>query len=334
MKKSISKKIISTFVLVVVLALSMSLFACTPQTSLTESVVGETEEDIYAFSAASTGAMLAQFATVAEAGTAEDEATDELSTDQLDEINDYLAVAESFVSSNPISIAEAVSDREEYETMMIITITYIDGTESTYTMYYNEILVAEDTDETEVIVEDDGIELSDEAAVIESKIDGVMVIGDIEYLVRGEKVIDGENFKISFVAKKDHDNYVRVRQEIENGEEKFVYKVVVDGVVVSESELKFERDGEQMRLRMRIRDGEEYREFSFKKDVEDNESCIQIERTENEQTQTMKVFMETDGTTGAQQYRYRYSSGEEKLQQRNHFGNGSNNGTNDEAGKD
>ncbi len=62
----------------------------------------------------------------------------------MEMINEYYQIFNSIVNSNPITITQAESDREEYENKLVYSITDLAGNTIEYTVYYNMVLVEDE----------------------------------------------------------------------------------------------------------------------------------------------------------------------------------------------
>lgn len=154
-----------------------------------------------------------------------DEATQPAISSNLDQINEYLGLAEKLLSSDDaVQHTEAASDREGYEKMMTISVMDLAGEKTEYVLYYNETYV-------DVEEEDDELE-------IETDLEGIVVLGEVEYTLVGEKEVekedDEEETTYKFEIRLDANNYVKIEysEEFEDKEveKSFKYEAYNNGV--------------------------------------------------------------------------------------------------------
>lgn len=283
-------------VVLLVLSVSLAVLAGCNLFANDSEVIEQKEEDVYAFSAASTGAILASLMTDLNATAAAEEETDAVE-EQIDTVNECITMVECMLSDTNISMTEAVSDREEYAYMMVITNGDLNGNTYVYTLYYNEEAVNDDVTDEE----------TEEVVKVESRLTGILVIDGVEYEVVGQKEIEGENFEIKFTAKIDETSYVKIKQEIENGEVKYVYTVFENGVKTNNFEIKFGNEGEERTVQMRVMNGDSEIRYKLMKGEESNKKFIRITTTEGDVTTSIKVHIE-ENEDGTEQYRYQYSN--------------------------
>lgn len=311
------------------LLIAVGVLACGAPSNL--DVFGE-NADIYAFSAISSVDLLStpqtQTTSDALAVTLADEA-DPIVADELDELNRYLNMMEKFLGeSNGFTFVAESSDRPEYVHKIVYSTVDMAGDAVVYILYYNEVLdeetvatsmtdlgetttepEAEDEEETEAEEEDETDE--DEFENQETRITGILVIGDLEYAVEGKKEIEENEEKIRIRSELDELNYVEVVSKIEDGERKFEYTVSVDGVV-SISKVKIEQEDNEQKIALKFVSGEAKGEYTFKQETEDGETILKIayKLEENGVTEEgeIKVLVVVDPVTGETTYTYRLKS--------------------------
>lgn len=108
----------------------------------------ESDDDVISFGVLSTASVFSnsgytklsanKTASVRKLNTTEE--TEEL---DMDLINEYYQMFSSIVNSNPITITAEESDREEYENKLVYTIKDLAGNETSYTIYFNLVLIEE-----------------------------------------------------------------------------------------------------------------------------------------------------------------------------------------------
>ncbi len=226
-----------------------------------------TTEDFYAYGAASVGTLLrssglsaagtrAYTAPTATPFASRTKANAPRRSGSLDEtdielLNRYMPLAEELLSDGTIVHAEtAVPDGfGQYAYGMSVSCPDMTGQTATYYMYYNKEMLSFESEEGE----------SEE----EYSIEGVLVIGDAAYAVRGEQEIeieeDESENELSFTADVGSDASLRVEREYESEEgeteQKFVYTLTEQGETIESAELEYEREGEETELQMTVRRG-------------------------------------------------------------------------------
>lgn len=107
--------------------------------------------------------------------------------------------------------------------------------------YYNGYLEADDDQEGEHETETEFV--------------GVIVDGDAQYTVEGEKEVDGIDNEIDtdIIIKRDADNYLKLQMQKEDGEQEFVYEQIKDGSTDNYLKLKISSDDDdQTRLAIEL----------------------------------------------------------------------------------
>lgn len=294
MKKTIKIAI----VLVLALSLSAIFFACSGKTDLKKEsgndiMTFKTAKEAYAYSAATTGGMLA---TLSSAGSginnaaAEGDTSDQLSDEEIKLIEEYMVTVQALLNEGFLSTTETESDLEGYQTKMVVSCTDMLGEKFEYTMYFNETVVEEE-------VEEDGLEIT-------SAIEGIMIIGEDTYTISGEKEKEEDDYEVKFTASIDENNYIRFKQEIESDEQKFVYSLYKNGTLEELSEIKveIEEDGEQSVKMQCIRD-QIRKSFKFQREFEDGIEEIKVTLGDENQTTTYKI-RNGENEKGEKIYRY------------------------------
>lgn len=178
----------------------------------------------------------------------------------VDNIEPYLELIEQLLgSTNGLGVTVETSDLEAYETMMVFETSTLNGRTQSYVIYYNMTLEEEDDDESEFILE------------------GIMLLNDLEYVLYGERELEDDEEKIEFIAKLDEFNYVESEYKVEEGEDKFEIKVVSNGILVSETQIKIEHEDNETKIELEFLDGDNYGSYEFKYETEDGENILKIE---------------------------------------------------------
>lgn len=195
-----------------------------------------------------------------------------------------------------------------------------------YILYFNEVLLEETVktsmtdlaetttepeEEDEEETEEEEKKDEDEFDNQETRITGILVIGDLEYAVDGKKEIEENEEKIRIRSELDELNYVEVVSKIEDGERKFEYTVSVDGIV-SKSQVKIEQEDNEQKIDLKFVSGAAKGEYTFKQETEDGETILKIAYKLEEDGVTeegeIKVLVVVDPVTGETTYSYRLKS--------------------------
>ena len=209
---------------------------------------------------------------------------DKLTPEFKKEIIDNLAIAQNTINGSGTMSEVVKSDKEGYESMYTITKKDINGNDIVYTFYYNE-LTSKDTEE-----------LDDEEKKI---IEGIVINGDTEYMVRGKKEIEQDEEEDEFKIMVDDKNYVIIETEKEENETEYSYSKYVDNELVYETEVEYElnKDKEVELSFEALVNGEEV-EYSYSFINKNNEAYIdvEIEKANSEALVVLKVVANEDGS--------------------------------------
>lgn len=299
------KKKLMVLALTLLVALSISLVACVePGTGKPLGDNGKfddlkTTESVYGFSAASAGILISSMGNGSNtaATAAEDEVTDTLDTAQLD---NYMALVESLLSDGGFNVLAQTSDREEYTEKMVISYKDMQGATHEYVMYYNQILEKTETDEEDGEVEEN------------YSIEGVMVIDEVDYAIRGERkneTEEGESeTETEFVVTLGENKYMRVEQSFETEEDEieqeYSYSLYENNQLIERSSFSFETEQNETELKMStLKDGIT-QVIYFEKEVENGEEVIKIHVGDgkNGKGYIVRIAKDENGAT-----RYEYS---------------------------
>lgn len=225
--------------------------------------------------------------------------TSDVSEEEIDEINKYLGIMEQMLAEgDPINVVEETSDKVEYENKMVISTKDLNLNTYTYILYFNEVSLNEELDEEE----SEDVEENDDE--IESTLEGIMLVGDKEYVVTGKKELEEDEMKVEFTSKIDDENWVKVTQKTENEESKFEYSISENGII-TKTEIKFETEENETMMKLKFIDGDNKSEYKFKTEVEDDKQLIKIDIKDESRTLQVKVFLVVDSVTGEVTYEYR-----------------------------
>lgn len=208
----------------------------------------------------------------------------------VDLVASYLPSIEAALWGDQILLENKVtaSDREGYETKLEVTYKDIASSDVSFVMYYNETPIRDDDYDFDDRFDDEE----------ESRIDGVVVIGESEYEMRGAKERDGDEFEVSFSYHLDEGNYVRVSQEVERDEQEFQYEVYENRRVIHSYSLEMEEN--EVELHSASIGDNLYLEFAFfNRNGKTLISCHVVENGQRERMLFEKVVLE-DGTSSYQ----------------------------------
>ena len=233
--------------LIVLASCSFALVACNPSdntTNIDPDALNLAEIDNqYAF-AAYTGALTLQEIDVTSVQPLRvvDEETD--LDEELATVNRYLSLYKQLTDSGALSVVtEATSDRPEFVFQVTITTTDIDLIETTFTLYFNEVVIdvgddvdedIDDTGETEygettsVPVEDGYIyrNRNEERNIEDSTLlIGLLVMGEEEITVDGYRLVEEDSVRLGFRARLDDGRVVRISHVSDATSQRFNYFV-------------------------------------------------------------------------------------------------------------
>jgi len=286
--------------------------------------------------------------------TTETDDEDLIVDDQIDEVDKYLEMMDGFLgNNNGLSVQILESDRAEYENLISYTTVNLLGKEVVYYMYYNETLFTNPDDSTSDETTTEVPETTTEATTTEEisdlaytvsmnrdrrfyfndddddsvvyLLEGLIVSNGIEYSVEGKSIIDEDGNEIfrlrSFV---DRDNYVFVayKTDILDSTKKFFFKVVTDGVIVSESKVRVTKEEGKLKVMLNlIENGDEAR-YLFSVMEEDGVTFyhIKYDITKSDNTKevgNILIKATQDETNGEVIYTYQVLERENKIN--NHY---------------
>ena len=172
-----------------------------------------------------------------------------LSEEERQQLQDYMALVQNVLKGGNLVVDETASDRAEYAKMMKVSFKGA-GQELNYVLYYNETVAEDEEDEEEK----------------ESVIEGILVEGERTYAVRGGKELEDGEYEIEFKAFLDKNNYIKVKQEIEDDESEFKYSVFRDGRLSRSMSLSYEKEGGETELKLSVFSEGKSTVFKFKED--------------------------------------------------------------------
>jgi|GEM_PF-120777 len=288
-------KVLRRLLLIMVLAIGgIMLAGCRSNTA---KPAAQNQEDVVSYSVVS-GLEMLSAGSARKLSLDADAQNEQVITNDLDQINDYLGLVEKFLSSDDAAIThtEGASEREGFEKKMTISTMNLTGERTEYVLYYNE---------TSVDVEEDDDELE-----VEIELEGIVVLGDVEYTLTGEKEIEQEEgeeeYSYKFEIKLDSKNWVKIEysEELEDDEveKSFKYEAYNNGVK-KEIKIAYENEDDELKLKLYISD-----ELELEIKQEKNELKIEYETKDPETGKKVegeiKVRVVTDAN-GNTSYEYK-----------------------------
>lgn len=217
-------------------------------------------------------------------------------------LDKYLSLIETYLNNQVITSTEVASDKEAFETMVTYQTKNMFGEAVTYTVYYNIVLMTEDTDEDDLEDEQD--------MELEYELTGIIVIDGVEYELIGEKEVEADEVSYKFTSYIDQNNFIKISYEMdqEDQEQKFHFKQVTDGVIVYETKVKLENEDGKMAVKFSYKTATTSGKYVFKQnDSNSYDIKVKFERYENgvlvEQGQA-KISILIDELTGELTYEY------------------------------
>ena len=187
-------------------------------------------------------------------------------------ILENLQVVENMIAGDSLKSEEESSTKEGYEKMYTLTTSNFDGQHDIYTFYYNETRLEHDHDEEEI------------------KIEGLVVMDDMEYQMYGKKEIEDNELEMKFKIMIDEDNYVMIEQEIENNEIEFEYTQYQNNKKVYETSLEYEKKrNENIEFEFTEKTGDLKRKYRYKFVNVDSKQYIEVKIDENNENTQAKI---------------------------------------------
>ncbi len=293
------KKLFLSFTLVLTV---LGLSACSQLQNIATDYKFTTDSQVLSFSAISTSSLLDS--TVLQPVAQTIPGISQLSTSDsnvtIDQIQPYLSMFETLLSNdNGISVTTAPSDNPDYQTMNTFTVVDMLGNPITYVMYFNTTVLPSDsstdpssTDPASTDPSSTDPASTDPASTDPSstdqttteqayQIDGILVIGDVQYQFTGQMVTQNGEEKITFKSYTDENNYVLSKYQTEDNEKKFSITVVENGVVVNSSKVKVEVEDSEMMMKLQYVEGTNTSTYMFKSQTENGMNILAIKYETN-----------------------------------------------------
>ena len=272
------KKIFTTLAIgALCLPLGLGLAGCGGKSSDVDVVA----KDVYAMSAVSSVMYLDDLD--AEAGV-QNETTrpSHFTDDDVQGVKNYLEMFNGMLIGNGLEqdVVNTPSDDKYfgmYNLCMTISVPSVGGETVVYKMYYNEI-----NKETEEEIDDGELELE-----VSSTLDGVLVFGDEEYEVHGEREFEQEgneeeaSIEFTTRSRTNRENYIIVEQSVENDEVEYEYTIVKNGDIVSKTEVEMERERNRTEFELQFKDNGALKEGVYRMYKRDNDDTFVIDHVQN-----------------------------------------------------
>lgn len=228
---------------------TLSLTACSKDSSNATNKFDDlnTAQSAYGFSAASAGMIISDMAETTpvetpEQGTVPEQGTGETTVNS--ELDGYMTLVDSLLSDGGFTTISQTSDRPEYSEKIVVTYRNMQNEQNSYIMYYNQVLTETevDRDETEETFD----------------ITGIMLIGETEYPIRGEREVSTERgeseIETKFRVQISETSYMLVEQSQEDDggetEQEFSYSLYENGKLKERSTFEYEEERGETELKM------------------------------------------------------------------------------------
>ena len=209
------------------------------------------------------------------------------------ELDGYMGLVDSFLNGSGYSVEVTDSDRAEYDEMMKISYSGLNGS-TKYEMHYNKMLIPDFDD-------DDRWEEEEEE---EYAIEGILVIDGMEYPVQGVREIERERSEYEseteFRVTLEDGRSVWVEQsessEKDEHELEYSYLIRENGRVVERSSFSFEEEKGETELEMIAEKNGSREMFSFEKETYRGREYIFLRVGGGRETKSYRVV--SDGSGG------------------------------------
>ena len=219
-------------------------------------------------------------------------AAPETTVSAFPELDGYMGLVDSFLNGSGYSVEVTNSDRAEYDEMMKISYSGLNGS-TKYEMHYNKMLIPDFDD-------DDRWEDEEEE---EYAIEGVLVIDGMEYPVQGVREIERERneyeseteFRVTL--EDGRSVWVEQSESSEKHEHELEYSYIIreNGRVVERSSFSLEEEGNETELELITeRDGK--REvFCFEEETYRGKEYITLRIGSGKETKSYRVLPDGNG---------------------------------------
>ena len=219
-------------------------------------------------------------------------AAPETTVSAFPELDGYMGLVDSFLNGSGYSVEVTNSDRAEYDEMMKISYSGLNGN-TKYEMHYNKMLIPDFDD-------DDRWEDEEEE---EYAIEGVLVIDGMEYPVQGVREIERERdeyeSETEFRVTLEDGRSVWVEQsessEKDEHELEYSYLIRENGRVVERSSFSFEEEKGETELEMITEKNGKRESFSFEKESYRGREYIFLRVGSGRETKSYLVVSDGNG---------------------------------------
>ena len=209
------------------------------------------------------------------------------------ELDGYMGLVDSFLNGNGYSVEVTDSSRAEYDEMMKISYSGLNGS-TKYEMHYNKMLIPDFDDD------DDRWEEEEEE---EYALKGVLVIDGMEYPVQGVREIERERgeyeSETEFRVTLEDGRSVWVEQsessEKDEHELEYSYLIRENGRVVERSSFSFEEEKGETELEMIAEKNGKRESFSFEKETYRGREYIFLRVGSGRETKSYLVVSDGNG---------------------------------------
>ena len=273
--------------------------------------------------------------------TGADEAEKTPAQEQAETFNKYFSMLDSLLGDDVITTEVSNNTDEGYEAYaykLVIKGKDMKGEDVVHLMYYNETEKTVPVDSTQEQTGESGESTVQTASKhiweVEKKkhenktkteyvMEGVMVVDETDYILRGERSIETEEDETeneieirAYLDEADTDTFVRMKQETsveENETEKeYVYSVVKDGKLIEQTAVEFETekkgDREDVQYELEFRNGEGRGRYCVERKTKDGESFMKVSYIINGQRGVFFIHQTEDG-----QYEYTFDNGNKEM---------------------
>ena len=219
-------------------------------------------------------------------------AAPETTVSAFPELDGYMGLVDSFLNGSGYSVEVTNSDRAEYDEMMKISYSGLNGS-TKYEMHYNKMLIPDFDD-------DDRWEDEEKE---EYAIEGVLVIDGMEYPVQGVREIERERneyeSETQFRVTLEDGRSVWVEQsessEKDEHELEYSYLIRENGRVVERSSFSFEEEKGETELEMLTEKNGKRESFSFEKESYRGKEYIFLRVGSGRETKSYLVVSDGNG---------------------------------------
>ncbi|MFA5005940.1 MAG: hypothetical protein WC509_00510 [Candidatus Izemoplasmatales bacterium] len=139
---------------------------------------------------------------------------------------------------------------------------------------------------------------------------GMLLVGESTFYLEGKKVVEDDEEVMMLRSFVDHDNFVKVRYQSDgDGDRKFFYEIVADGVIVNRSKIKVDVEDDGVKVDLSFIEGEACGRYQFKLETVENVTTIMVQYdVENEEgaeeSGKIRIVATYDEASGLTTYTY------------------------------